>query len=919
MKFTILQWRSIVPVIVLTAFAGACIAPLPAFAGNTGSITGTVRESNTGTPVANVKVTATAPSGSGSATTNAQGFYSINGLIPDTYTLSFQGTGYDPSTSPGIFVQQDQVLTVDQKLSKTLQVIGRVTTSSGNLVKPNVGTDVYNVSGAQLNAVTGADNLHKTLYEYLGTVPGVTINGGVGTPRIRGGDVHDIGYEFDGVPIRERMFGIFTTNLSNVGISNVEVYTGGLPASDAANGTGIINTVIKTGTYPPYGIVAYGATRPDRNNYLTLEYGGATPNKKLTYYGAFDGVNSLNAYNNGDNTFQDVLYGAFNGPGPVQTRDIIANLHYKPNPNNDVQFLFQNGIGDFNFNYLLAKPPGAPPNLALNPCPGSTVDPSGNSPTGNVGGVAPNGQPCPAGLYFGSLPSNFGNIWHHYSGIGKLQWNHIINDRSYIAFRLAENYNQYIFDQPLTDPNNPALQNPGGPYNLSPTCPTYPYAVGQPVAVNPKGVLCTEDIEDFYGDRSSHMYLGAFDYTNTVNAKLTLKFGAGQEYDVNNFSYFLRNSFNADGTWPNNYAVSTIPTHVPYVYGEATIHAGKFTLDPGLRYQRIYYGDPRGSFSVGLYNPTFSGTYRANENNVFRFSLGNSSDFIGSAYVYRNCVHLNCGPGVTTNPSYDPKKPGVSVSPQINHSADFMWEHQIDPNTSLRFGPWYSSANNYYESFKPVIGFLPSGKPKFGQPVKSNSAQHHALGLEFAFNHVDRKEYGISYWLSATYDNYWTTSLSGVTSVSPVVIPLPQNLIDQGLRVRDPNNPLLSATLTGDIHNGRFSIIPQVYYQESTYYNVGPNALQTGLIPQQIASGFFLVNTTVLERLNPKGSTIFGIRATNLTNTMHDTTPCFASNTGCYPFDGPQSGYNSPSSGYFLSQNITQSPQQFEFFFIQKF
>jgi len=220
---------------VIIAFMGI---PRTSFAatGTTATIVGTVSDAQTGAPVAGVKVNAVSPSQASSTTTDSHGFYVFNGLSADTYTLSFQLEGYQLASQAGVTASQAQTVTYNLSLSKALRTIARVQTrSSSNLVQPNNGSDVYNVSGAQANAATGANYNSQTLNTYLGTVPGVTISGGVGFPRIRGSDTHDVGYEFDGIPIRERLFGLFTTNITNVGIGNTEVFTGGVPANAASN------------------------------------------------------------------------------------------------------------------------------------------------------------------------------------------------------------------------------------------------------------------------------------------------------------------------------------------------------------------------------------------------------------------------------------------------------------------------------------------------------------------------------------------------------------------------------------------------------------------------------------------------------------------------------------------------------------
>ncbi|HXW77686.1 MAG TPA: TonB-dependent receptor, partial [Candidatus Eremiobacteraceae bacterium] len=61
--------------------------------------------------------------------------------------------------------------------------------------------------------------------------------------------------------------------------------TGGTPASaDAAGIAGYVNQVVKTGTYPGYADVDLGFGDPAFYNDLKFEAGGATPDRRLTYY-----------------------------------------------------------------------------------------------------------------------------------------------------------------------------------------------------------------------------------------------------------------------------------------------------------------------------------------------------------------------------------------------------------------------------------------------------------------------------------------------------------------------------------------------------------------------------------------------------------------------------------------------------------
>ncbi len=945
----------------------------------TGTITGTVVDATTGAPIAGAAVLGVSPTGRREATTDARGFYALQALSPDTYTVTIEANGYQTVQLFGIVVFQGQTARAGARLEKAMRVIARTQTrGAGNLVQPNQPADVYNVSGQQLNALEGGNDLHKTIYQYIQGVAGVTASGGFQTqPRIHGGDITDEAYEFDGIPIRERITGLFTTNLSDIGIANVEVYTGGLSAEMADSGLGAINTVVRQGTYPGFGNLTYGTGVNNRLTNWVLEYGGATPNGRFSWYGAMDKTNALNEYASGT-TYPAVLIEGDNGPGVVKTSDIIGNFHYRPDNRNDIQVLFQNGVGEFVFGYLMQRAPGQPVPLTAVPCPGYHAAPLNPTPgwtySGATGGTAPNGQTCPLGLYFGTAntQNGGGNWWHHYSGIGKIQWNHIIDDHSYFTLRLAENYNEYIFDQPIVEANLPQYENTSD-FWVSSHCPLLPYQAGTPLQSDLAyigslhGRVCAQQVNWFntgyWQDRRSEMWLGSLDYTNNVNDYTTIKAGVGQEYDINAYNVYYTLWFNANGTWPAANFLSDYPDHVPYAYVSADVHVGNLLLAPGIRYQRMWYDYPGGPLSVGIWNPTFAFTYRMGLNDTVRGSYTDSTTFVGTGYVYRN-VPKNMLNGTTAYTAYFPTHTGFGANPTLIHSGDLQWEHQLGPTTTFRFGPWYNNESNVFYLYSPVTSAPGVVPVKYGPQVPMNGGVRKAFGFEAALNHIDTHPVGVSYWLTGTYDNFWTSILSSLTS-SFGVTPLPTP--EQNHLVRSVYDPLFSGTLTFDVHVNDWSLYPEIYYQSPTFYNIAVQSICTPYVttstyvcthpaagystgkvvapyiaePERMGTGYWWANSTLAVRLGPQKRLILGLQVTNLFNRVEDIAPCTATQLpseigkmypGCGPFwpTSPQSGIpsvaasqrNSPLPWYNpapgIYQNYSQTPRSVELFVTEK-
>jgi hypothetical protein len=897
--------------------AVACVSLTtgPAYAGTTGSISGTITDSATGAPVANATVTATSPSGSRTTTSDSKGFYVVQALSPDTYVFSVKATGYEAFSQPGVSVFQDQVTSYNVPLAKTLSTIAKVKSrAGGSLVKPDTTADTYTVSNEQLNAVSLGNDTHKTLYQYVATIPGVTGSQYGTQPRIQGGSSADIGYEFDGIPINDQITGLFTTNLSTVGVGSLVVSTGGLDAAQAANGLGVINSVVKSGTYPGFGTFTYGSTPEYRNLYETLEYGGATQNKKLSWYFSLDNTNALNEYT-GNQTYPLVEIEQGNGPGVVKTLDLIGNVHFKPDPNDDIQFLVQNGLGEFDYGYLMARAPGEAVPLTALPCAGATsvgTNAGGPTYTGGAGGIAPNGAACPVGLYFGTAQTqhNGGNYWHHYSGIGKLQWDHILNDHSSFEVRLSENFNQYIFDQPVVDSNLAQFQN-NPSVDVNAACPLYPYAAGTPIMSYPKagGVLgaCFQEANwlstGYFGDRSSRVYSVDTKYDNDLNANAHIEIGGGYAYSQNLDRVYYTGFFNVTGTWTNAWPAlnfdSSYPTKTPYVYAQGDFHVGKFLLSPGVRYtDRIYDYPIAGGRSASAITPTFAFNYQADPKDVFIGSITSTASLPASANVYRYIPPgpLNgptaayyCGPTNLASCSQ-------GLQPTRTHRVNFMWERQLDANTSLKFGPYYNSASNIFENWTPQFLDTSVNPPVWkivqaGLTQTCNCGIRKAFGFELGVSHVDRRATGVSWWLAANYDNFWTNSGSSLNTPYGSVS-LPPSAA--GILERSSLNPPVIASLTMDIHQDDFHLYPQYYWQSPvTYYTgsfpSGTNTSGTVTAVSHVTIPWSQLNMTATWDVGRKRDITIGVQGMNILNNNQPVVPCTEANpiplanlgTGC--------------------------------------
>ena len=299
------------PLFALVAFVVACALARPAWAGTTGSLSGTIVDAQSGTPIADAAVTATSPSQSAVAHADKTGRYVFLSLIPDTYSLTATKDGYVGSRIDGIAVFADQSQRVVIALRQTIRTIGTVSVtarSSLSPVRPGTGTDVYSVNAGMTNAAStlgGGGGLNNA-YSAIASMPGAFVPPGQygvnQTVYIRGGYYDQIGYEFDGVPMNRTFDNYPSGSESTLGQEELQIYTGGGgAASDATGLAGFINQVVKSGTYPGYATLSGRVGSPAFYNDLSLESGGATPNGSFTYYMGLSGYNQGLRYLSNDN------------------------------------------------------------------------------------------------------------------------------------------------------------------------------------------------------------------------------------------------------------------------------------------------------------------------------------------------------------------------------------------------------------------------------------------------------------------------------------------------------------------------------------------------------------------------------------------------------------------------------------------
>ncbi|HET9342424.1 MAG TPA: TonB-dependent receptor [Candidatus Eremiobacteraceae bacterium] len=279
---------------LVAAFVAACVLTFagPACAGTTGGLHGRVADTATGAPIVGAKVTASSPSQLEAVTTDANGVFVFISLAPDTYTITVSKDGYDIASLPGITVVADQSRNIGVTLQKTAKTLATISTRAAtSLVRPGTTSDVYSINAATAKATSalgGSGSLNQA-YGSVASAPGVVYQQGqqgwYQSIYIRGGDIDQTAYELDGIPTMRVSDSATVTTLSSLGQQEMQVYTGGTPASADASGiAGYVNQVIKTGTYPGFESLKLGIGGPALYNSAQFEAGSSTPDRRFNYY-----------------------------------------------------------------------------------------------------------------------------------------------------------------------------------------------------------------------------------------------------------------------------------------------------------------------------------------------------------------------------------------------------------------------------------------------------------------------------------------------------------------------------------------------------------------------------------------------------------------------------------------------------------
>jgi carboxypeptidase family protein len=294
----------------------------------TGSISGDVVDTNGGVvPGATVKLTGGL--GDRTATTNDQGHYEFNGLVPGSYTVRVEKQGFKSGevTAVTVLVGKTSIAKVDLQPGNISEVV--TVTSGGESIDQGSTATSSNLNDQLFSNIPVQRAVSGLFYLAPGTTDG--LGGGRDNPSISGGSALDNLYVADGVNITDsafggigtfsRSYGALGTGINTSFIKEVQVKTAGFEPQYGQSQGGIVNIVTQSGSNEYHGAL-YGFAQP-KGFEATRNQPDDAPRRNLfgktLHQEAYDAGADLGGYVPGakNNLF---FFGSFN---PSVHRDIV--------------------------------------------------------------------------------------------------------------------------------------------------------------------------------------------------------------------------------------------------------------------------------------------------------------------------------------------------------------------------------------------------------------------------------------------------------------------------------------------------------------------------------------------------------------------------------------------------------------------
>jgi hypothetical protein len=277
-----------------------------------GSIRGLVTDPASAA-IANAKVTLIneGTSAQRSGVANSLGEYVFSQVIPGTYTVAVEATGFKKLERKGIILETQNQLTVDLRmeignLAESVEVaaetalIETATASQGQVIDnqklldlPNIGRNPFMMSKLAPNIQQVGNPAYMRMQDQTGS----------SQISLAGGPIRANNYLLDGVPITDmRNRAVIIASLEAV--QEMKVQTNTYDAEIGRTGGGMFNVLLRSGTNDYHGSLGGSLRQTDweANAFFANKFGHPrTDQPNRNYYGSFGGAVRIPKLYNGKN------------------------------------------------------------------------------------------------------------------------------------------------------------------------------------------------------------------------------------------------------------------------------------------------------------------------------------------------------------------------------------------------------------------------------------------------------------------------------------------------------------------------------------------------------------------------------------------------------------------------------------------
>ncbi|HEV3486941.1 MAG TPA: carboxypeptidase-like regulatory domain-containing protein, partial [Vicinamibacterales bacterium] len=254
---THVRWRARTRLLAIASTLGLLMTPLPASAQAVyGSIGGTVKD-NTGAVMPGVTVTVTSVTRQTADTvvTNEAGFFVKDRLLPDTYRVQAELSGFKTAVIPQVTVDVDRQTPVDIVL-EVGQMTEEVTVTGGATLLTTDRADV--ATRFDSRQITDLPVLDRNFTKFILLTPGTqqlqwqhaaseNPQGSTQT-MVNGQHFSGTGYQLDGTENRDPILGIIVINPTLESIGETKITSQNYDAEFGQATAGVVSVQTKSGT-----------------------------------------------------------------------------------------------------------------------------------------------------------------------------------------------------------------------------------------------------------------------------------------------------------------------------------------------------------------------------------------------------------------------------------------------------------------------------------------------------------------------------------------------------------------------------------------------------------------------------------------------------------------------------------------------